>query len=91
VIIDSLQLSITVLVVSSLSREFETNFEKGDQTNENLLISKTDKVHYQIIVVTKINDKILKWNKKRPANIIGKLKSYFAKQIGFNEKNFKFL
>lgn len=79
------QADIAVLVISARKGEFETGFEKGGQTREHAMLVKTAGVNKLVVVVNKMDDPTVQWDKTRYDEIVGKL-SPFLKGTGFNLK-----
>lgn len=59
------QADIGVLVISARKGEFETGFERGGQTREHTMLAKTSGINKLIIVVNKMDDPTVKWDKER--------------------------
>lgn len=68
------QADIAVLVISARKGEFETGFEKGGQTREHAMLVKTAGVNKLVVVVNKMDDPTVQWDKTRLV--------YFASAIG---------
>ncbi|KAG6817463.1 translation termination factor GTPase eRF3 [Tephrocybe sp. NHM501043] len=79
------QADVAVLVISSRKGEFETGFEKGGQTREHIMLVKTAGVSKIVIVINKMDDPTVKWEKARYDEIKDKL-TPFVKAAGFNPK-----
>ncbi|GAA6012721.1 hypothetical protein JCM10207_005337 [Rhodosporidiobolus poonsookiae] len=79
------QADVAVLVISARKGEFETGFEKGGQTREHAMLVKTAGVSKLIVVVNKMDDPTVNWDKERYDEIVGKL-SPFLKGTGYNMK-----
>jgi peptide chain release factor subunit 3 len=62
------QADIGVLVISARKGEFETGFERGGQTREHTMLAKTSGINKLIIVVNKMDDPTVKWDKERYVN-----------------------
>ncbi|TNY22659.1 P-loop containing nucleoside triphosphate hydrolase protein [Rhodotorula diobovata] len=77
------QADVAVLVISARKGEFETGFEKGGQTREHAMLVKTAGVQKLIVVVNKMDDPTVNWDKAR--RIVSKL-SPFLKGTGYNMK-----
>ncbi|KAF7332158.1 Eukaryotic polypeptide chain release factor 3 [Mycena kentingensis (nom. inval.)] len=80
------QADIAILVISARKGEFETGFEKGGQTREHIMLVKTAGVSKLIIVVNKMDDPTVNWEKARYDEIREKLIP-FVRGSGFNPKN----
>ncbi|KAF9055061.1 hypothetical protein BDZ89DRAFT_1055681 [Hymenopellis radicata] len=79
------QADIAILVISARKGEFETGFERGGQTREHIMLVKTAGVSKVIIVINKMDDSTVKWDKTRYDEIKDKL-TPFVKAAGFNPK-----
>lgn len=79
------QADVAVLVISARKGEFETGFEKGGQTREHVMLVKTAGVGKLIVVVNKMDDITVQWDKGRYDEILGKI-TPFAKASGYNPK-----
>jgi peptide chain release factor subunit 3 len=77
------QADVAVLVISARKGEFETGFERGGQTREHAMLAKTLGVRVLIVVVNKMDEPTVKWDKGRWDEIVGKL-TPFLKQSGYN-------
>jgi len=76
------QADVGILVISARKGEFETGFEKGGQTREHALLARTLGVQYLIVVVNKMDDPTVEWDKGRYEECVGKIKPYL-KQVGY--------
>ncbi|BGP27245.1 translation termination factor GTPase eRF3 [Rhodotorula toruloides] len=79
------QADVAVLVISARKGEFETGFEKGGQTREHAMLVKTAGVQKLVVVVNKMDDPTVNWDKARYDEIVTKL-SPFLKGTGYNMK-----
>eukprot|EP01089_Gocevia_fonbrunei_P002399 TRINITY_DN12369_c0_g1_i2.p1 TRINITY_DN12369_c0_g1~~TRINITY_DN12369_c0_g1_i2.p1 ORF type:complete len:544 (-),score=167.24 TRINITY_DN12369_c0_g1_i2:170-1756(-) len=77
------QADIGILVISARKGEFETGFDRGGQTREHAMLSKTLGVNQLIVVINKMDEKTVEWSKARFDEIQGKLTPYL-RSIGFN-------
>lgn len=59
------QADVAVLVISARKGEFETGFEKGGQTREHAMLVKTAGVQKLVVVVNKMDDPTVNWDKER--------------------------
>ena len=59
------QADAAVLVISARKGEFETGFEKGGQTREHAMLVKTAGVNKLIVVINKMDDPTVNWEKAR--------------------------
>ena len=60
------QADIALLVISARKGEFETGFEKGGQTREHITLAKTAGVSKVAVVINKMDDPTVEWQKARP-------------------------
>jgi peptide chain release factor subunit 3 len=79
------QADVGILVISARKGEFETGFERGGQTREHIMLVKTAGVSKIVIVINKMDDPTVVWDKARYEEIKEKL-TPFAKSAGFNPK-----
>ena len=79
------QADVAILVISARKGEFETGFERGGQTREHAVLVKTAGVQRLIVVVNKMDDSTVNWDKERYDDIVGKL-TPFLRSAGFNPK-----
>ncbi|EST08201.1 Translation elongation factor EFTu/EF1A, C-terminal [Kalmanozyma brasiliensis GHG001] len=79
------QADVAVLVISARKGEFETGFERGGQTREHAVLVKTAGVQRLIVVVNKMDESTVQWQKSRYEEIQGKL-TPFLRSAGFNPK-----
>ena len=79
------QADVGVLVISSRKGEFETGFERGGQTREHAQLAKTLGVSKLIVVVNKMDDPSVQWDKARFDEVETKL-TPFLKSCGYNTK-----
>lgn len=79
------QADVAVLVISARKGEFETGFERGGQTREHAVLVKTAGVQRLIVVVNKMDESTVQWQKERYDEIQGKL-TPFLRSAGFNPK-----
>ena len=76
------QADVGVLVIAARKGEFETGFERGGQTREHAQLAKTLGVTKLIVLVNKMDDPTVKWDKARWDEINAKL-SPFLKSCGY--------
>ena len=76
------QADVGVLVISARKGEFETGFEKGGQTREHAQLAKTLGVSKLVVVVNKMDDPSVEWEKERYDEIETKV-TPFLKQCGY--------
>uniref|UniRef100_A0A7S1U2E8 Tr-type G domain-containing protein n=1 Tax=Phaeomonas parva TaxID=124430 RepID=A0A7S1U2E8_9STRA len=79
------QADVGILVISARRGEFETGFERGGQTREHAILAKTLGVQHLIVVINKMDDPTVQWDKERFDECCSKLKP-FLKQCGFRPK-----
>jgi len=79
------QADVAILVISARRGEFETGFEKGGQTREHARLVKTIGVRYLIVVINKMDDPTVNWEKERFDECVDKL-TPFLKNTGYNVK-----
>ncbi len=84
------QADIAVLVISARKGEFETGFEKGGQTREHVLLTRTLGVSYLIVVINKMDDLTVDWDQNRFLECKEKL-LVFLKSTGYNNKHVQFI
>ena len=77
------QADVGVLVIAARKGEFETGFERGGQTREHAQLAKTLGVTKLIVLVNKMDDPTVKWDKTRWDEINTKI-SPFLKSCGYN-------
>lgn len=77
------QADIGILVISARKGEFESGFDKKGQTKEHALLAKTMGINKLIIVINKMDDDTVMWNKDRYDFIVNKLKIFLRKTCGF--------
>ena len=61
----ALQADVAVLVIAARKGEFETGFERGGQTREHAQLAKTLGVAKLVVVVNKMDDPSVNWDKVR--------------------------
>lgn len=79
------QADLGVLVISARKGEFETGFERGGQTREHAMLAKTAGVKHLVVLVNKMDDPTVEWDKSRYDEIQTKL-TPFLRKVGFNPK-----
>ena len=85
------QADIGILVISARKGEFEAGFDRGGQSREHAMLAKTLGVSYLVVVVNKMDEPTVNWNKARYDEIVKKLKP-FLKSCGFTiKREVKFL
>lgn len=80
------QADLGVLVISARKGEFESGFEKKGQTREHALLARTLGITKLIVVINKMDDKTVLWDKKRYDDILFKLKPFLRFFCGFKIK-----
>lgn len=78
------QADVAILVISARKGEFETGFEKGGQTQEHAMLIKTTGAKEVVVVVNKMDDVTVEWDKARYYEIEGKLKPFLKKRMGLD-------
>ena len=85
------QADVGVLVISARKGEFETGFDRGGQTREHAMLAKTLGVSYLVVVINKMDDPTVQWQKARFDECVSKLKP-FLKGCGYKiKKEVKFI
>ncbi|AAS54346.2 AGL145Wp [Eremothecium gossypii ATCC 10895] len=79
------QADVGILVISARKGEYETGFERGGQTREHALLAKTQGVNKMVVVVNKMDDPTVNWDKARYDQCIKNV-SNFLQAIGYNVK-----
>jgi peptide chain release factor subunit 3 len=79
------QADVALLVISARKGEFETGFERGGQTREHITLVKTAGVNKIVVVINKMDDSTVKWEKARYEEIKEKLMP-FLRGASFNLK-----
>ncbi|KAH8923034.1 hypothetical protein BT69DRAFT_1281765 [Atractiella rhizophila] len=79
------QADVGILVISARKGEFEGGFEKGGQTREHAMLVKTAGVGKLVVVINKMDESTVGWDKARYDEIVNKL-TPFLKMTGFNPK-----
>jgi len=77
------QADLAVLVISARKGEFETGFERGGQTREHAMLVKTAGVKHMVVLINKMDDPTVGWDKARYDECKDKLVPYL-KKVGFN-------
>jgi len=85
------QADVGVLVISARKGEFETGFDRGGQTREHAMLAKTLGVSYLIVVINKMDDPTVKWEKSRFDECVVKLKPFLKSCGFFIKKEVKFI
>ncbi|CAF1167965.1 unnamed protein product [Adineta ricciae] len=81
-IVGAAQADVAVLVVSARRGEFETGFERGGQTREHTMLVKAAGVRHMIVLINKMDDSTVNWDRDRYDEIKNKLIPYL-KKCGF--------
>ncbi|GMK55522.1 hypothetical protein CspeluHIS016_0205780 [Cutaneotrichosporon spelunceum] len=79
------QADVALLVLSARKGEFETGFERDGQTREHAMLIKNNGINKLILVVNKMDDPTVQWDKARFEEIKSKI-TPFLKAVGFNPK-----
>ena len=80
------QADIAILVISARRGEFETGFEKKGQTREHAILVKTAGIKHIVVLVNKMDDITVAWEKERFDEIHDKL-TPFLKKVGYSPKS----
>lgn len=72
-------------MLSARKGEFETGFEREGQTREHAMLIKNNGINKLIVVVNKMDDPTVQWDKGRYNEITTKI-TPFLKAVGFNPK-----
>jgi len=80
------QADVGILVISARRGEFESGFEGSGQTREHALLARTIGIKKLIVLVNKMDDITVQWQKERFDEIQQQLEK-FLKTVGFNTKN----
>jgi elongation factor 1 alpha-like protein len=83
------QADCAILVINSITGEFETGFELGGQTREHSLLVKSLGVSQLVVAVNKMD--MCDWSKDRFYDICKKLGNFLSKQVGFREADIIFV
>ena len=76
------QADVGILVISARRGEFETGFERGGQTREHAMLCKTLGVRFLVVVINKMDDPTVNWQRSRFDECVSKLKP-FLKTCGY--------
>mmetsp|Transcript_8955 Transcript_8955/g.11648 ORF Transcript_8955/g.11648 Transcript_8955/m.11648 type:complete len:568 (+) Transcript_8955:190-1893(+) len=79
------QADVGILVISARKGEFEAGFDRLGQTREHAMLAKTLGVQKLIVVVNKMDEQTVKWDKNRYDHCVKKI-TPFLKQCGFRVK-----
>lgn len=79
------QADVALLVLSARKGEFETGFERDGQTREHAMLIKNNGINKLILVVNKMDDPTVQWDKGRFDEVQAKI-TPFLKAVGFNPK-----
>ncbi|XP_032825127.2 HBS1-like protein isoform X4 [Petromyzon marinus] len=82
------QADVALLVVDSITGEFEAGFEAGGQTREHALLVRSLGVTQLAVAINKMD--MLNWSKERFEEITSKL-GQFLKQAGFKESDVTYI
>uniref|UniRef100_A0A915L2T3 Tr-type G domain-containing protein n=1 Tax=Romanomermis culicivorax TaxID=13658 RepID=A0A915L2T3_ROMCU len=78
------QADLAVLVISARKGEFEAGLDRGGQTREHAMLVKTAGVRHLIVLINKMDDSTVNWDKKRFDEAKDKLLPVL-KKVGFVE------
>lgn len=83
------QADSAILVINSVTGEFETGFDLGGQTREHSLLVKSLGINQLIVAINKMdmND----WSQSRFLDIHKKLSNFLIKQVGYKETDLMFV
>ncbi len=79
------QADVAILVLSARKGEFETGFEKGGQTREHIVLVKNAGVSKLVVVINKMDEPTVNWDKARYDEIVGKLTPFMKQFYGKND------
>ncbi|KAI6657532.1 Eukaryotic peptide chain release factor GTP-binding subunit ERF3A isoform X1 [Oopsacas minuta] len=82
----SAQADIAILVISAKRGEFEAGFEKKGQTREHAILVKTAGIKHIVVLVNKMDDITVLWERDRFDEIREKL-TPFLKKVGYSPKS----
>lgn len=85
------QADFAILIISARRGEFETGFEKGGQTREHAMLVKTQGIKRLIVVINKMDDPTVEWDKGRYDEIVGKLNPWLLKNVGYKKDQIHFI
>jgi len=85
------QADVGVLIISARKGEFEAGFARQGQTREHSILAHTLGITRVVVVVNKMDDHTVKWDKERFDDIKNRIKDFLTHQVGFKEKYIKFL
>jgi elongation factor 1 alpha-like protein len=83
------QADCAILVINSITGEFESGFESGGQTQEHSLLAKSLGVQQIVIAVNKMD--MCDWSQNRFNEICARLSKFLIKQVGFKENDIFFV
>jgi elongation factor 1 alpha-like protein len=83
------QADCALLVINSVTGEFESGFDAGGQTREHSLLAKSLGVTQLVVVVNKMD--MCDWSRDRFDDICRKLGTFLIKQVGFRENAITFV
>ncbi|ADM11745.1 translation elongation factor 1-alpha [Encephalitozoon intestinalis ATCC 50506] len=72
---------VGILVISARINEFEAGFEKGGQTREHIFLLKAGSVQRLIVLVNKMDDPSVGWNKSRFDEIKDKVSAFVRRMF----------
>lgn len=84
------QADIGILVISARKGEFEAGFNRSGQTREHAILAKTLGVRALVVVVNKMDEGTVLWDKGRFDEIEAEV-SPFLKSIGYQKKDVTFI
>ena len=74
------------LVISAKKGEFEAGFEAEGQTREHVQLAKSLGIFKLVVVINKMDEPTVKWQKERYTDIVNALKPFLA-QSGYDPEN----
>lgn len=83
------QADSAILVINSVTGEFETGFDLGGQTREHSLLVKSLGINQLIVAVNKMD--MSEWSQSRFLEIHKKLSNFLIKQVGYKETDLLFV
>jgi len=85
------QADVGVLIISARKGEFEAGFARQGQTREHSILAHTLGITRVVVVVNKMDDHTVKWDKERFDDIKNRIQDFLTHKVGFKDKYVKFL
>jgi len=85
------QADVGVLIISARKGEFEAGFARQGQTREHSILAHTLGITRVVVIVNKMDEPTVKWSQDRYNNIQNEIQDFLTHQVGFKQKNIKFL